>query len=95
MRKQKREPIAEKIVDAIDMPKEVLLGYPKITIMADKEVTIENYKGILEYENNIIRLNTTMGIVAIEGEDLDISSITDTDIALSGRVVKTELDFQR
>lgn len=94
MRKQKKEPFCEKIVDAVDMPKEVILGYPKITIISDREITVENYKGILEYENNIIRLNTSMGIVAIEGENLDISSITDTDISLCGRVVKTELDFK-
>ena len=38
-----REVIAEKL----DIPKDIILNMPKITIIGQEEITIENHKGIV------------------------------------------------
>lgn len=45
MKKSKKE----RITEMLDMPKEVVLDIPKLTIYSNNQLTIENYNGILEY----------------------------------------------
>lgn len=37
------------MTEALELPKEILLHLPLISFIGQEEVTIENYKGILEY----------------------------------------------
>ena len=51
-----------KIDRLLEMPQEVYTDTPKITITGFNEMIIENFKGILEYEDYYIRINTSLGI---------------------------------
>ena len=53
-----REHIREKLAAAASMPKDVVLGASLITVLGTSEVCIENYRGILEYTENLIRVQT-------------------------------------
>ena len=50
----------------LEMPKEVYTDTPKITITGFNEMIIENFKGILEYEDYYIRINTSLESIDIE-----------------------------
>lgn len=76
----------KKITNILDMPKEVTLNYPKITILGEESVCVENHKGLIELSQTVIRLNTTMYLLKITGENLDIKSITGEDIEISGKI---------
>ena len=78
--------ITEKITNILDMPKEVTLNYPKITILGEESVCVENHKGLIELSQTVIRLNTTMYLLKITGENLDIKSITGDDIEVTGKI---------
>ena len=76
----------KKITNILDMPKEVTLNYPKITVMGEESVCVENHKGLIELSQTVIRLNTSMYLLKITGENLDIKSITGDDIEISGKI---------
>jgi len=78
--------IKQKFNDIADLPKEISLDYSRMVLLGNKEFVIENYKGILEYDNNIIRLNTLSGIVSIEGKGLVINEINDDDVSVEGKI---------
>ena len=92
MRKQKRTSIREKVAESMELPKEIAVAMPKITLYAAKEVTVENYKGIIELTPDLVRLYTSQGVVCLFGEALDISAITDEDITVLGNIRKIELE---
>lgn len=77
----------------LEMPKEVCSNVPKITIIGFEEMIIENYKGILEYEEFFIRINTELGIININGYNLNLENMTDDDIKVSGKI--ESFDFER
>ena len=52
----KRKQKENKLESLLELPKEITTNQPKITIIGFEEMLIENYKGILEYENFYIRL---------------------------------------
>ncbi|MBD7914006.1 sporulation protein YqfC [Clostridium sp. Sa3CUN1] len=83
--KDKIERSREIISEKLDLPKDVILNLPKITIVGNEEITIENHKGIILFERNIIKINTKVKIINIEGENFEILYIGDSTITISGK----------
>ena len=81
----------EKISDISGLPKDITMDFPKMTVLANTELTVENFKGIIEYTDKMIRLNTKTHILKIEGERLGIKYITRDDVMICGKIEKTEL----
>ncbi|HLR21865.1 MAG TPA: sporulation protein YqfC [Tissierellaceae bacterium] len=79
------------LTDALELPLDVALDLPKITIIGDQKVDISNHKGIIEYNNQIIRINSKIGIVKITGEYLEISNILQEEININGSIEKVEI----
>lgn len=76
----------------LEMPKEISSNEPKITILGFNQMLIENYKGILEYQEFFIRVNTYIGILNINGFNLNLSEMTTDDILITGKI--ESLDFE-
>ena len=90
--KRKRNAIS-KIDRILEMPQEVYTDIPKITITGFNEMIIENFKGIMEYEDYYIRINTSLGIVNINGYELRLENMTNDDIKVKGKI--ESLDIER
>lgn len=89
--KNKRNAIS-KIDRLLEMPQEVYSDTPKITITGFNELIIENFKGILEYEDYYVRINTSLGIVNINGYELKLENMTNDDIKVNGKVESIEIE---
>lgn len=68
----------------LKLPSDVLAGAPIITALGRSEVCIENYKGILEYNNSLIKILTKIGNLHIEGKNLTISYFTNDEMKITG-----------
>ena len=83
--------IKEGILNLVDFPKEVLLNLPKLTLIGDTQATLENHRGIIEYIPERIRINTSIGIFKICGENLMINSIMTEIIVITGKIASIEI----
>lgn len=81
-----------KINQILEMPREIDNKEPKITIISFDEILIENYKGILGYEEFFIKVDTEIGIININGYKLTLEQITDEDIGIKGTIKSIELE---
>lgn len=77
----------------LGLPKEVISKVPKLTITGFEEIFIENFRGILEYEDFFARIKTEIGIININGFNLKLNQMTEEDILVTGRI--ESLDFER
>lgn len=91
MRKDKKNHTA-KINNILEFPEEITNNEPKVTIIGFKKIMVENYKGILEYENFFVRLNTTIGVLNINGFNLSLNEMTDEDLIITGKI--ESIDFE-
>jgi sporulation protein YqfC len=82
--------LKEKVTEVLDLPKEVILDIPKLTMIGNSNLVIENYKGVIEYDIEKIRLNTGIGIIRISGKELVIKEITSEDIMVYGKIENLE-----
>lgn len=76
----------------LEIPREVVTGIPTVTITGFDEILIENFKGILEYENFFVRISTELGNININGFNLKLNQMADTDVLVSGKI--ENIDFE-
>ena len=90
---EERQMNINKVNEILDLPKEVGTNIPKITAIGFNEIIIENYKGILEYEEFFIRISTFIGNININGFELTLNQMTDEAVKITGKI--ENLDFER
>jgi sporulation protein YqfC len=90
-KEEERVDLKEKITEMLDLPKEIVLNVPKMTVVGNSDIIIENYRGIIEYDTIRIRVNTAIGIIKIYGTGLSIKAITSEDIIVSGEINQIEI----
>lgn len=76
----------------LEMPEEVYSNTPKLTITGFNEIVLENYKGILEYEEFFASISTYIGIVNINGYNINLEKMTNDDIKITGKIESIELE---
>ena len=74
------------VVNALELPKEVMLNLPLISLTGKEELIIENYKGIVEYGDEVMRVNTAIGVLRIEGKGLLLRQLTSECIVVTGTI---------
>ena len=89
MRQDKKKKRFEQL---LEMPKEVYSNQPKLTIIGFDEMIIENFKGILEYEEYYVKVNTYIGILNINGFNLKLEKMTEDELKIIGKIEKIELE---
>ena len=76
----------------LEIPQEVYTNTPKITITGFNELILENYKGILEYEEFFASISTYIGVVNINGYNINLEKMTNDDIKITGKIESVELE---
>ncbi len=83
---------ARKLDEILEIPVELSTNNPKITAVGFERVLVENYKGILEYQDYFVRLNTYIGIININGFNLNLEEMTSDDLLITGQI--DSIDFE-
>jgi sporulation protein YqfC len=82
----------KRLNDMLEIPKEVYSNIPNFIITGFEEVIIENYKGILEYEDFYVRVNTFIGIINIHGINLKLDKMTEDNLKITGKIEKIDIE---
>ncbi len=81
----------ERLTEAMGIPKEIALDYPRLTLLGKKELYIENFKAIIEYTPDCIRLSTSAYLLKITGADMEIKNISPEILEINGEIVNIEV----
>lgn len=81
-----------KIERILEIPEEVYSNVPKVTITGFNELILENYKGIIEYEEFFASISTYIGVININGYNLNLEKMTNDDIKITGKIESIEID---
>lgn len=92
MKNKKASQFRENLVEYLELPKDLMLGDVLLSITGQREVLIENYKGILEYENHVIRIQTKDCRIKISGTHLVIAYYTNEEMKITGYIEAVEYE---
>lgn len=90
MKKKKLQEVKSTVSDIFELPKEITLNMPKMNIIGNNQMLIENHRGIIEYGPSLIRVNSTIGVIRLKGEDLNLRNIGVEDIMVTGDIRSME-----
>ena len=81
-----KEQIKKKLASAASMPKDVIMGASVVTVLGMSEVCIENYSGITEYTDTLVRIRTKHGQRQLKGSCLEIEFYTNDEMKITGSI---------
>lgn len=82
--------LRERMLSAADLPKDVILGNSVLTVYGNNEVCIENYQGIIEYTDTLIRIRTKNKQIRMTGKCLRIEYYTNDEMKIKGYIYSIE-----
>lgn len=84
MKKKDKTPKKELLMESLQLPKDICMGALRVTLTGNREAWIENYRGILEYTEQMILLQAKTCQVCFEGTGLSVDYYTNEDMKISG-----------
>lgn len=84
---KRKDVIRQAMAEFLDIPKDLVLDLPKVTIVGRNELYIENHRGIIEYDLNRLRINLSRGFLEIEGNGLEIKALMADEMKITGEVL--------
>ena len=79
-----------RLAAAANMPKDVVLGAAVMSVLGNCEVCIENYRGIIEYTECLIRVQTKTHQIRLCGRCLQIEYYTNDEMKITGIIQAIE-----
>jgi sporulation protein YqfC len=73
-----------------ELPKDIMLNLPRISMIGNNQMLVENHRGVIEYTPQKIRINSTIGVIRINGQDMDLKNIAADDIMITGVIKLVE-----
>lgn len=73
-------------VESLELPKDLMYGAVLVTITGRQEMLIENFRGILEYTQDYISLQTKTCRLMIYGKKLTINYYTNEEMKITGLI---------
>jgi sporulation protein YqfC len=86
MAKKWRQQLTRWLTKTIDLPPDVMMDLPRITMVGQLHIYIENHRGLLAFSDSELRLLLKHGQLLIKGEAFVIKTILPEEILLEGKI---------
>jgi sporulation protein YqfC len=72
----------------MDLPEDVMMDLPRVTMIGQIHIYIENHRGLLTFTDREVRLLLKQGQLLIKGEQFVIKMILPEEILLQGKIIE-------
>ena len=82
--------VKEQMTEALNLPKDLTLGAVILTITGKHEAYVENYMSLIEYTDEMIRIQTRTCKLEIHGKQLEIVYYTNEEMKITGELLEVK-----
>ena len=90
MKKPSLTAVRKRLTGMFALPPEVTLNLPLVSLVGSGELSVENYKGIIEYTPERLRVRTAAGILRLSGKRLTLKRLTAESLLVRGVIETVE-----
>lgn len=83
-KKEKRSHNTESLLETLELPKDLLMGLPLLSMEGNRTLCITNHRGIVRFAREIIVIAAYNGSIQITGRELEIPKFTEDIIEIRG-----------
>ncbi len=73
-------------LEKMELPPDVMMDLPRVTIIGQLHIYIENHRGLLAFSDKEVRLLLKQGQILIKGNSFIIKTILPEEILLEGKI---------
>ncbi|TFB24843.1 sporulation protein YqfC [Filobacillus milosensis] len=84
--KRMRKRVNQWLTGQLQLPADIVYDYPRITLIGDIHLYIENHQGLLTFESDLIEVKQPSGMIRVEGENLVIKNLLRKEIVIEGKI---------
>ncbi len=70
--------------DIFEFPREVVLGFPRLILVGNLQLMVENHRGVIAYSDQVIRIGASNGELVIRGRELQIKNLYAEELMIRG-----------
>ena len=82
----------QRLAGILEIPQDIVLDLPRVTMLGNKQLLIENHKGIIEYTPSLVRIKLNQGELIISGINLMLGNLQMEQILVEGTVCEIKYD---
>ncbi|MFC4778521.1 sporulation protein YqfC [Paenibacillus sp. GCM10023252] len=77
--------------DVLDLPQDVVYDLPRITLIGNRQLYIENHRGVIHFSSDRLRLALSKGELEVSGRELVIRTIWTEEVFIEGFIKHIEM----
>ena len=89
--KSRRVRFLERTAEVFDLPADAVAGVPRLELVGDGELRVENHKGILAYGREEIHISGGIYLIKIAGRELELRAMTGVELLITGTITQISL----
>lgn len=70
----------------LELPEDLLLDLPRLTMIGNLQVLIENHRGLIAFRPEFVMVETSKGPLEVRGQDLHIGAVDREAIVVTGAI---------
>lgn len=79
-------PKPQNLADGLELPKDVACGVVIVTVTGRRALVLENYRGIISFDENCIQIQTRDCKVSVSGSRLKVDYYTNEEMKIVGLI---------
>ncbi len=84
--KKFRQQLKNWVTRKMELPADVMMDLPRITMIGQIHIYIENHRGLLQFSDKELRLLLKQGQLLIKGEQFVLKTMLPEEILLEGKI---------
>ena len=90
-KKGRKEGLLERTAEVFELPGDVVAGLPRVELLGDRQLRMENHKGILAYGTEEIHISGGKLIVKVRGAGLTLRAMNASELLITGEIAGVDL----
>ncbi|MDI3298323.1 MAG: sporulation protein YqfC [Bacillota bacterium] len=84
--------LAGALEEWLELPDDTLLDLPRLTLIGQLMLAVENHRGLVRYAPDEVRIATRVGFLRVGGEELTVRRMDRERLTLAGRITSIMLE---
>lgn len=91
MERPRKSDLLAKVANTLDLPADLLAGLPRVELVGDQELRMENHRGILAYSAEEIHISGGKLVIQVRGAELELRAMNSNELLIAGKIFGVEL----
>lgn len=84
--------LLKRLIRAFELPEDVVLDLPRITMVGKYQLYVANHRGIMEFNPDQVRIQSKYGPIGVKGQKMRIVTISSRELMIDGLIDQVALD---